>query len=80
MKREDVSKIFGGATEEQISAILDINSRDIGSAKAKSDSLTEQITALNDQLKARDTRHVVYQLRRTADGEPYAADRGLAAR
>lgn len=55
MKREDVSKIFEGATEEQISAILDINSRDIGSAKAKSDSLTEQITALNNQLKARDT-------------------------
>ncbi len=54
MKREDVSRIFGGATEEQISAILDINSRDIGSAKAKSDGLTEQITALNAQITQRD--------------------------
>lgn len=54
MKREDVSKIFEGATEAQISAILDINSRDIGSAKTKSDSLTEQLTALNAQITQRD--------------------------
>ena len=54
MKREDVSKIFEGATEEQISAILDINSKDIGSAKAKSDGLAEQITALNAQITQRD--------------------------
>lgn len=54
MKREDVSRIFGGATEEQISAILDINSRDIGSAKSKDDQLTEQITALNAQITQRD--------------------------
>lgn len=54
MKREDVSKIFEGATDAQISAILDINSRDIGSAKSKTDALTEQINALNEQIKARD--------------------------
>lgn len=54
MKREDVSKIFEGATEEQINAILDINSKDIGNAKAKSDSLTAQINTLNDQIKQRD--------------------------
>lgn len=54
MKREDVSKIFEGATDDQISAILDINSRDIGSAKAKSDGLAEQITALNAQITQRD--------------------------
>ncbi len=54
MKREDVSRIFTGATDEQINAILDINSKDIGSAKAKTDSLTEQITTLNDQIKQRD--------------------------
>lgn len=54
MKREDVSKIFSGATDDQISAILDINSKDIGNAKAKSDSLTEQINALNEQIKQRD--------------------------
>ena len=54
MKREDVSKIFTAATEEQISAILDINSKDIGNAKAKSETLSEQITALNEQIKQRD--------------------------
>lgn len=55
MKREDVSKIFEGATEAQINAIIDINSKDIGSAKAKSDSLNEQINALNEQIKQRDS-------------------------
>lgn len=54
MKREDVSKIFEGATDDQINAILDINSKDIGNAKAKSDSLTAQINTLNDQIKQRD--------------------------
>ena len=33
MKREDISKVFEGATDEQITAILDINSADIGKAK-----------------------------------------------
>ena len=55
MKREDVSRIFEGATDDQISAILDINSKDIGNAKAKTDSLTAQINTLNDQIKQRDT-------------------------
>ena len=35
MKREDIAKIFEGATEEQINAVLDINSKDIGNAKKK---------------------------------------------
>lgn len=35
MKREDVTKIFEGATDEQINALLDINSADIGNAKKK---------------------------------------------
>ena len=34
MKREDVTKIFEGATDEQINALLDVNSADIGKAKA----------------------------------------------
>lgn len=38
MKREDVSKIFENATDEQINAILDINSADIGKAKFKSEA------------------------------------------
>lgn len=54
MKREDVSKIFTGATDEQINAILDINSKDIGNAKAKSDSLNEQIKSMTEQIAQRD--------------------------
>lgn len=38
MKREDVSKIFEGATEEQINQLLDINSADIGNAKQKAEA------------------------------------------
>jgi len=38
MKREDVSKIFEGATDEQINAVLNINSADIGSAKKKAET------------------------------------------
>lgn len=38
MKREDVSKIFEGATEEQINQILNINSADIGNAKQKAET------------------------------------------
>lgn len=33
MKREDVTKLFPEATDEQINALLDINSADIGKAK-----------------------------------------------
>ena len=33
MKREDVTKIFEGATEEQINQLLNINSADIGSVR-----------------------------------------------
>ena len=35
MKRDDIKKIFEGATDEQISAVLNINSADIGAAKKK---------------------------------------------
>ena len=43
MKREDVSKIFEGATEEQINSILDINSADIGKAKGDYDALKKSL-------------------------------------
>jgi len=33
MKREDVTKIFEGATEEQINQLLNINSADIGNVR-----------------------------------------------
>lgn len=62
MKREDVSKIFAGATPEQIDKILDLNSADIGKAKKGFDDLKTEletakqtITDINkqyDDLKA----------------------------
>ena len=56
MKREDVSKIFEGATDEQINAILNINSADIGKAKTKAegerDNYKSQLETATEQLKA----------------------------
>ena len=36
MKRDDIRKIFEGATDEQISAVLNINSADIGATASRS--------------------------------------------
>lgn len=54
MKREDISKIFTGATEEQISALLDINSADIGKMKQERDSYKAQYDAVQEKLKGFD--------------------------
>ena len=54
MKREDVSRIFEDATDAQISAILDLNSRDIGNAKSKADHFLEQANELTEQLRAKE--------------------------
>ena len=51
MKREDIAKLFEGATDEQISALLDINSQDIGKAKRGSEKLQADLDAANDALK-----------------------------
>ena len=50
MKREDVSKIFEGATDEQINSILNINSADIGKAKADYESIKQELAAAKDNL------------------------------
>ena len=56
MKREDIAKIFEGATDEQISKLLDINSADIGKAKGAAGKLQEDLDAANAALaKANDT-------------------------
>lgn len=56
MKREDIAKIFEGATDEQINKILDINSADIGKAKGASSRVQEELDAANAALaKANDT-------------------------
>ena len=49
MTREDIKKHFPEATEEQISGLLDINSRDIGKHKTAAE------TAQNDLKTARET-------------------------
>lgn len=55
MKREDVSKVFEGATDEQINAILDLNSADIGKAKHKleveRDNYKDSLEAAQNALK-----------------------------
>lgn len=55
MKREDITKIFEGATDEQINAVLDINSSDIGKAKQKleveRDSYKTQLETAQTALK-----------------------------
>lgn len=55
MKREDIAKIFEGATDEQINAVLDINSKDIGNAKKKleieRDTYKDQLDTAKGQLK-----------------------------
>ena len=45
MKREDVSRIFEGATEDQINRLLDINSADIGRARGSAAKLQEDLDA-----------------------------------
>lgn len=55
MKREDISRIFEGATQEQVNEILNINSSDIGKAKAKAeferDSYKTQLDTAQTALK-----------------------------
>ena len=55
MKREDVSKIFENATQEQINELLDLASADIGNAKkkleAERDNLSAQLQTAKDALK-----------------------------
>ncbi len=55
MKREDITKVFEGATDEQINALLDINSADIGNAKkkleAERDNYKSQLETAQTALK-----------------------------
>lgn len=49
MKRDEVKNIFPDATDEQISALLNINSADIGKAKGKTEELTQRIAELETE-------------------------------
>ena len=70
MKREDIARIFEGATKEQIDEILNLASADIGSAKKGSDaqiaSLTQQVADLQAQMTQRDTDMTALQEQLTA--------------
>ena len=63
MKREDVTKIFEGATEEQVTSLLNIHSADIGNAKkaleTERDSLKEQLKTAQDSetVRVREEKH-----------------------
>ncbi len=50
MKREDISKIFEGATDEQITAILNINGADIEKAKGGLADKTAELEAANKTI------------------------------
>lgn len=52
MKREDVTKVFEGATDEQINAILNINSADIGKAKGDFEALRANLETANNTISA----------------------------
>ena len=51
MKREDISKLFPNATDEQINALLDINSADIGKVKKTGDEYKSQLDEVREKLK-----------------------------
>lgn len=55
MTREEVKAIFPDATEEQVSAFLDKNSKDIGKAKGDADKYKKEIESLKEQVKEKET-------------------------
>lgn len=70
MKCEDITKHFPEATDEQINALLDINSTDIGKAKKELDTYKTQLEAVQEKLKAFDGVDAALQEKvRTLTGE-----------
>ncbi len=54
MKRDDISRIIPNVTDEQISALLDINSSDIGKVKKERDDYKTQLDTVESKLRAFD--------------------------
>ncbi len=52
MTREDIKKTFEGATDEQINALLNINTSDIGKAKKDAGDLEAKLKTAQDDLAA----------------------------
>nr|DAF01579.1 MAG TPA: minor structural protein [Caudoviricetes sp.] len=70
MTRENLKKIIEGITDEQISAVLDINTTDIGKAKKDYDDLTKRVGTLEGEKK--DLEGTITNLKNNAkDGEDY---------
>lgn len=56
MTREEVKEIFPDATDEQVSAVLDKNSTDIGKAKGNADKYKKENEQLKEEIKGKDTK------------------------
>lgn len=52
MTREQLRQIIEGITDEQLTAVLDINSADIGNAKKPSKALQRQLDDALNSLKS----------------------------
>ena len=70
MTRENLKKIIEGITDEQINAVLDINTTDIGKAKREYDDLTKRVGTLEGEKKT--LEDTITDLKNNAkDGEGY---------
>lgn len=54
MTRDEVKSILKEITDEQLSALLDLNSRDIGKAKGKAGDQAAEIESLRNQIAEKD--------------------------
>ena len=66
MKREDIKKYFPDATEEQLKGLLDINTADIGKAKADYDKVKSDLDKANGTIKEYET--TIADLKKSAEG------------
>ena len=66
MTRENLKKIIEGITDEQINAVLDINTTDIGKAKRDYDDLTKRVGTLEGEKK--DLEGTITDLKNNAKG------------
>nr|DAF50187.1 MAG TPA: minor structural protein [Siphoviridae sp. ct9zP9] len=66
MKREDIKKFFPDATEEQLKGLLDINTADIGRAKADLETVRADLEKANGTLKEYET--TIADMKKSAEG------------
>lgn len=55
MKREEVRELIPDITDEVLSKLLDMNSRDIGKVKGDADKYKDEIASLKQQIADKDT-------------------------